>query len=302
MLARTVMGGVFIAILFLGIVYAAVSPTLQPIALPRFNIPGFAGGFGGIFERYALVKGTNVSEDVKLVSLNATVRFGAIAVAFSNEPNLALRAVYEHGANASELEANLTTVSADVIQVSLYGDTGGLNLTLGSGCQYDGDLGMRFGVAIMELGQYANVSRLAVKIRYAGGVVLNVTSGASFEKLDLNVDLGGVQLNTNAEQLGRSGTINMNVNMGGFIMGVDVNTASVGVSLEADVDVGGLMIDHEGFTGNGTQTHYSGKTVGYGVAEAKMDVVVVVGAGGGILQHQSAQLKLPGFGTVPAYK
>lgn len=298
MLARTILGGIFVAVLLIGIVYATVSPTLQPIVLPRFNIPGFAGGFGGVFERYALVKGTNASQSVGFVSLNATVKFGAISVVFSNEPNLALRAVFERGANASELETNLTTVSADSIQVSLYGEAGGLNLTLGSGCQYDGDLDMRFGAAVMELDQYTNISRLTVQIRYAGGVILNVTSGASFGRLDLNIDVGGVQLNTNAQQLGRSGMINMNINMGGFMMGVDVNTAHVGASLEADVDVGVLTLQHEGFTGNESQNHCSVKTEGYDIAEAKLDVKATVGAGGGILQHLSTQLKVPGFGTI----
>ncbi len=56
MLARTVLGEIFVAILVIGAVYAAVSPTLQPIAFPKMEIPWLAQG-NRIVNYYSLVKG-----------------------------------------------------------------------------------------------------------------------------------------------------------------------------------------------------------------------------------------------------
>jgi hypothetical protein len=295
MAARTVMGGIFVAILFLGTLYAAFAPLLQPIMLPRVQVPWFTGGTG-IIEQYDLVKGTNVSDAVKFIDLNVTVKFGAIFVVFSNKPNLALQAFFEHGTNAPELETNYTFDGNNSLQVSLHGESGSLNLTLGKDYRYDGDLGLRFGAVLMELGQYSDVGKLAVRIRYAGGVLLNVTSGASFEQLDLSMDIGGLLLNINADNLGRNGAINTNITMGGVMTDVGIDTARVGVSYEAEVDTGGLTVDQTYFEGPVSSTHCSVRTHGYASAAKKLDVKANIGAGGGSIQ-QSMGFGFPGFST-----
>ncbi len=295
MAARTVIGGIFVAILFLGILYAAFAPLLQPIMLPCVQVPWFTGGTG-IIEQYDLVKGTNVSDAVKFIDLNVTVKFGAIFVVFSNKPNLALQASFEHGTNVSELETNYTFDGNNSLQVSLHGESGSLNLTLGRDYQYDGNLGLRFGVVFMELGQYSDVGKLAVGIRYAGCVLLNVTSGASFEQLDLSMDVGGLLLNINTDDLGRNCAINTNITMGEVMTDVGINTARVGVSYEAEVDTGGLTVDQTYFEGPVSSTHCSVRTHGYASAAKKLDVKANIGAGGGSIQ-QSMGFGFPGFST-----
>ena len=295
MAARTVIGGVFVAILFLGLLYAAFAPLLQPIRLPRVQMPWFTGGTG-IIEQYGLVKGTNVSDSVRFVDLNVTVKFGAMFVVFSNKPDLALQASFEHGANAPELETNYTFDGNSSLQVSMHGESGSLNLTLGRGYRYDGELGLRFGAVFMELGQYSDVGKLAVEIRYAGGVSLNVTSGASFEQLDLSMDIGGLLMNINADNLGRNGAINTNITMGGVMTSVGIDTTQVGVSFEAEVDTGGLTVDQVYFEGPVSGTHCSVKTHGYASAARKLDVKANIGAGGGSIQ-QSMGFGFPGFST-----
>jgi hypothetical protein len=294
MIARATLGGIFVAILLVGIFYAALSPILQPIALPRIQMPWSAVGTG-VIEQYSLVKGTNVSSAVRFVNLNATVKFGGILVLFSNDPNLVLKAVFEHGPSASELDANSAPDGSDSLQANTYGATGSLNLTLGSSCQYGGSLNLRFGAVTMQLDQYSNIGKLAIKINYVGGVLLNVTSGASFEQLDLSMDVGGLQLNVNAENIERSGTITTNVNMGGVIVNAAVNTAHVGMSIEADVDTGGLTVDQTYFEGTVSNTHCSVKTHDYASANTKLDVRASIGAGGGIIQPSTSYV--PGFST-----
>jgi hypothetical protein len=293
---RMIVGEIFIAILLIGVVYAAVSPMLQPISFPQLQIPWFGARTGGATDHYALHKGANVSETVNYVDLNVTVKFGAVLVRFSDDPNLAVDAVFHRDTNASELEASYSSSEDDTMQVNLYGESGELNLTLGQRYEHGGDFGLRFGAVIMELGENSNASTFDVAIRYAGGMILNITEGASFGHIDFSVDLGGLVLNADTQQLGRSGSVDSAINIGGVIMTANVDTDHIGVSLEATVDTGGVTVTHGDFDGEVTNTACLVKTAGYSSADKKLDVTVNVGAGGVSLQGPTS-LWFPGIRT-----
>ncbi len=296
MAARTTLGGIFIAVLLIGVIYAAVSPILQPIVLPRIQLPWLAGTEGGLTETYDLVKGTNVSDAIEFVTLNVTVKFGSVSIAFTNDPDLIIKAAFQHRVNTSNLEANAAAIDSESLQVDLYGDTGMLNLTLGTGCQYDGSADMRFGGAVLDIGQYGNVSQLDISIKYAGGIVLNVTSGAYFEKLALRIEIGGVIANIDAQELGRNGRIETDITMGGMFLAAQLDTIKVGASLEAEVDTGGITVNHDAFQDQESTMHYSGKTIGYADTTNKLDIEATIGAGGITLQRQSLTSGFPWFG------
>ena len=234
---------------------------------------------------------------MKFVDLNVSMKFGGINMLFSNDPNLACGVSFERGVNASELEAKYReSDGGQVLQVDLYGESGGLNLTLGNSYQYSGTLGLRIGGVMMELGQYANVSRFAVFVKYVGGLDVKINSGASFEQIDLSVDIGGLQLTVDCDSLKSDGVINAGVTIGGFSMSVDVDTSGVGVSLGSTVDMGGLTVNHADFVGQVSERSCSVKTVGYASATHKLDVKATVGLGGVTLQ-KSIQYGFPGFPT-----
>jgi hypothetical protein len=295
MAARMVLGGIFIAILFIGVVYAAVSPILQPIVFPNVQLPWVSGG-GGLIETYNMIKGSNVSDTVAFVMLNVTVKFGSVSMTFTNDPSIVMKAAFQHKVNTSGLDANAVAVDSESSQINLFGDAGMLNLTLGSSCQYGGSADMRFGGAALDINQYGNLSQLDVNIKYAGGIVLNVTSGASFERLGLTVEIGGVVASIDTQDLGRSCRIETDITMGGVFLAVQVNTANVGASLEADVDTGSITVNHIDFQGQGSATHYSGRTTGYADATNKLDIQATMGAGGLTLQRQSLTSGFPWFG------
>jgi hypothetical protein len=291
-MARTVIGWVFVAIMVIGVIYAAVSPSLQPIVFPKVALPWFAQATGAS-DYYSLVKGTNVSQIINYVNLNTSVRFGAISVAFSDDPSLAVGVRFDRGQNASALEIS-QAVEDQVLNVSMYGEAGALNLTLGRSLQYNGSLNVRIGAATIKLDQYANVSKLEVKIEYIGGIVLDVHSGASFEKLDLAVDLGGIILNMDADHVAKDGAIDLSTNIGGVLMGINViNTSQVGVSLEGTVDMGGITTNNSQFTGTTSNTHCSLKTTNYYSADKKIDIEARTGLGG--ITLQPATQNMPGF-------
>ena len=292
-MVRTILGGVFVAILFIGVVYAAVSPLLQPVSFPRLRIPWLPAEEERVVDKYSLVKGVNVSHTAKIVNLSVGIKIGAINLLFSNDPNLACEISFERSVNASELEANhIESDERQVLHVNLYGELGGLNLMLGNSYNYNGTFDLRIGGATMELGQNANINKFAVLIKYIGGLNLKINTGASFEQNDLSVDIGGLQLAVDADSLKHSGTVNANVNIGAVSMIVAVDTGQVGVSLDATVDMGGLTVNHGDFEGRVSWTSCSVKTVEYSSATNKLDVKATIGLGWGTLQE-----RLPfGFG------
>jgi len=291
--ARTALGAVFIAILFIGAVYAVVSPVLQPISFPRFELPWFGVEGEKVVDKYSLVKGTNVSDTVKFANLNVSAKFGEVNLRFSNNPDLACGITFERSVNASQLEAGyVESDGGQFLHIDVYGEVGGLNLTLGNSYQYNGTFGLRIGGIMMELGQYANISKFAIFIKYAGGLDLKIDSGASFEQIDLSVDIGGLQLTVDADSLKSDGVINAGVNIGGFSIGVDVNTSEVGVSFDATVDIGGLTVNHDEFEGQVSERSCSVKTVGYAGSAHKLDVKATMGLGGVTLQ-KSLQYGFP---------
>ena len=290
-IARTILGWIFIAIMVVGVIYAALSPALQPIVFPEVQIPGFNQGTG-VSDYYSLIKNSNVSQNVNYVELNATVKFGAISVVFSDNSDVAVEAKFDRGENTSALATSQATEN-HVLRVNMYGEAGVLNLTLGRSLQYNGSLNLRIGGITTQLDQNANISKLQTQIEYIGGIVVDVHSGASFEQLNLAVDLGGIVLNIDADHITKNATINMNTNIGGASIGVNVNTAQIGASLEGTVDIGGITINNNQFTGTSSNTQCSLKTTNYQSADKKIDIKTKIGLGGITLQPTTQTI--PGF-------
>jgi len=276
-LVRMVIGEIFVAILVIGVVYAAVSPALQPIVFPKIEMPWLAQGNRTV-DDYSLVKGSNVSQTVSYVDLNVTVKFGAISLAFSNDPDLAVDARFDRGENASQFEANQAT-DGQVLRVSMNGEAGMLNLSLGNSFQYNGSLNLRIGGVTMTLGQYSNISKLNVRVEYIGGIILDIKDSAAFEKLDLSLNVGGVQFNSDANHILKDATINMNIDIGGATLGMGINTDLIGASLEGNVDIGRITVNTDRFTGTTSTNHCSVKTTGYDHSTKKIDVTVKIGLG-----------------------
>jgi hypothetical protein len=126
--------------------------------------------------------------------------------------------------------------------------------------------------------------------------MLNITDGASFGHIDFSVDLGGLILNIDAQQLGRSVSIDSAINIGGLVTTANVDTNHIGISLEAAVDTGGVTVTHGDFDGEITKTACSVKTAGYSSADKKLDVTANVGAGGVSLQGPTS-FWFPGIRT-----
>jgi hypothetical protein len=140
----------------------------------------------------------------------------------------------------------------------------------------------------MELNQHANVNTLDVTVRYIGGILVDVRNGTALNQLNLNVNLGGVQLNADASSLPSNAAVDVTVNIGGLSLGVDVNAAQVGVGVDAAVDFGGVTVDTSYFSGTVSAMQCSVRTDGFGGATHKLNVVANVGLGG-VNVHKGVQ-------------
>ncbi|MDH7563471.1 MAG: hypothetical protein QHH24_01105 [Candidatus Bathyarchaeota archaeon] len=283
--ARTILGWVFVAILLIGGVYAAVSPILQPIRFPKISLPWIITEADSIIDHYSLVREINSSSSIKHVTLNVSVMFGALNLLFLDSPSLVCEASFRRNISMSALNTSYTETSGEHAAVRLHGKVGELNLTLGKNYQYDGVLDVRIGGMVVELGENSNISRLMLSIRYFGGLFMTVKNEASFEQIDMNLNIGGILLTVDAESLKKDGIINAGVNIGGYSMSVDVDTEKIGVRLNSTVDIGSLTIAHSSFTGSATKTQCYVETTDYTHATNHLNINAVVGLGGGTIQE-----------------
>jgi hypothetical protein len=120
----------------------------------------------------------------------------------------------------------------------------------------------------MTVGKYSNISKLDVRVEYIGGIFLDPKDGAACEQLDLSLNLGGIQLNSDANHILEDATVNININIGGTALGLGINTDLIGASLEGNVDVGAITVNDK-FTGITNTNHCSVKTPGYDHATKK---------------------------------
>ncbi|MBS7633384.1 hypothetical protein KEJ15_07210 [Candidatus Bathyarchaeota archaeon] len=151
--ARTILGEVFVAILLIGGVYAAVSPVLQPFRFPEIRLPWIITEEDGIVDRYSLIREINASSSIKYVTLNVSVKFGALNLQFLDTPSLVCEASFRRNISMSALNTSYTETSGEHAAVGLHGEVGELNLTLGKNYQYDGVLDVRIGGMVAELGE-----------------------------------------------------------------------------------------------------------------------------------------------------
>ncbi|MBS7633385.1 hypothetical protein KEJ15_07215 [Candidatus Bathyarchaeota archaeon] len=125
---------------------------------------------------------------------------------------------------------------------------------------------------------------------------MTVKNEASFEQIEMNLNIGGVLLTIDAESLKKDSLINVGVNIGGYSMSANVDTKKVGVRLNSTVDIGSLTIAHNSFTGSATKTQCHVETTDYTNATSHLNVNAVVGLGGGTLQ-ETQPYQFPGLSS-----
>jgi len=236
MTTREILGGIIISILVIGLVYAAVSPTVSPVAPP---------------ERKPIVTektlyGTTLP-GVTFVNLNLTIKAGGVEINFTNDENLIYRLRFEQDANVTAPTVEYGSAIAGVLPVDVFAETADLYATFGSGVAYNGTLRVGLGALSLVLSEHSNVDNFDAIVMYAGGLSVEVLDDASFNQLNLRMVAGGLMLRIDANNLQKSGSISTRTELGAVIVEPITVGSNLGVSLAAFTDMGSIALNPEGF-------------------------------------------------------
>jgi len=275
MTTREILGGIIIAILVIGLIYAAVSPIVSP-AVPVERKP--------VITEKTLYSTT--VPGVTFVNLNLTIKGGGVEVNFTDDENLVYRLRFEQDANQTAPTVEYGIVTAGVLPVNVFAESADLYATFGSDCTYNGTLRVGVGALSLVLSEHSNVENLDAIVMYAGGLSVEVLDDASFNQLNLKIVAGGLMLRVDANNLQKSGSISARIELGGVIVQPISVGSNLGVSLTAFADIGGISLTPGDFVvEKQTDTECKIRTTNYPASTTKLDIDIFLGLGGGMINQ-----------------
>jgi len=277
MRTQEILGGIIIAILVVGVIYAAVSPIVSPIVPPEFRE-----------EREKVITEKTLDSatvpGVTFVNLNLTIKAGGVEVNFTSDNNLIYKLRFEQDENVTAPSVEYGSVSEGVLSVNLFAETANLYVTFGSGCTYNGTLRVGVGGLSLVLNEDSRVDEFNGVVMYAGWMSVEVLDYASFNQLNLKMVAGGLGLRVDANNLQKSGGISTRIEVGGFFIEPISTGPNLGVSLAAFADVGGIALNPGDFVVK-KQTDRECKTTKNYPASTNLEIDIFVGLGGGLINQ-----------------
>ena len=284
MRTNTIIGGIIFVILLSSIVYIFIAPFVyRPII--------FIDGEGTKVTREYSLNATQVP-GVENVNLNFTIKAGGLDVAFTNDSNLVYWFIFEQ--DEGEAAPSLTNITVgNELFVNVTSDSGNVKATFGNYYNYSGTLEVGAGGISAVLSEVAHIDSLDLVATYVGGIFIEILNNASFDHLNTTVNTGGIILRIQAETLGKNSTLSSIVEVGGVLVESLPNEPTLGIELNALIDLGGISVNRDNFSiFKETDTECEMRSTDYLTAPKKLDINIFTGAGG-ILINQ------PFFQTFP---
>ncbi len=273
MRARLTIGGMVIAILLVGMIYAFILPIIYNPELSNQ---------GNVITEYTL-DGTQVP-GVDYINLNITIKAGGLAVSFTGNSNMVYRLRFKQDENEAEPLVKYARVDNKLL-VNVLTENSELEATFGNRYIYNGTLKVGLGVLSTVLSEHSSVDSFNFIVAYAGGLSLEILEDASFNHLSLKANAGGVRLRVNAPSLRRSGSISARVEVGGFFI-ERITVGNLGVRLAAFTDIGRIALNPAGFEViKEAETACEIRTSNYLTAPLRLDINISVGLGGAVINH-----------------
>lgn len=274
MTTREILGGTVIAILVIGLIYAAVSPAVSP-AVPPEGKP--------VITEKTLLSAT--VPGVTFVNLNLTIKGGGVEVNFTDDENLVYRLRFEQDENVTAPTVEYGIVTAGVLPVNVFAESADLYATFGAGCTYNGTLRVGVGAISLVLSEHSNVDNIDAIVMYAGGLSVEVLNDASFNQLNLKIVAGGLRLRVDANNLRKSGSISTRIELGGIFIEPISTGPNLGISLTAFADMGGIALNPGNFVvEKQTDRECKIRTTNY-PASTNLDIDIFLGLGGGMINQ-----------------
>jgi len=268
MTTREILGGTVIAILVIGLIYAAVSPIVSP-AVPEERKP--------VITEKTLLSAT--VPGVTFVNLNLTIKSGGVEVNFTNDDNLIYRLRFEQDENLTAPTVGYGSVTAGVLSVNIFAETADLYATFGSGVTYNGTLRVGLGALSLVLSEHSNIDNFNAIVMYAGGLSVEVLDDASFNQLNLRMVAGGLMLRIDANNLQKSGRISTSIELGGLFIEPISTGPNLGVHVTALADMGSIALNPGDFVvEKQTDRECEIRTMNY-PASTNLNIDIFVGLG-----------------------
>lgn len=279
MRTQEILGGIVIAILVVGVIYAAVSPIVLPVVPPVF-----------LEERKKVVTEKTLYSatvpGVTSVNLNLTIKAGGVEVNFTSDNNLIYKLRFEQDENVTAPIVEYGSVTeTGVLPVNVFAETADFYATFGSGCTYNGTLRVGLGGLSLVLGEDSHVDNFNAIVMYAGGLSVEVLENTSFNQLNLKIVAGGLRLRVDASNLQKSASISTRIEVGGFFIEPMSTGPNLGISLAAFADIGGITLNPGDFVvEEETGRECKIRTTNY-PASTNLDIDIFVGLGGGMINQ-----------------
>ncbi|MGQ9469200.1 MAG: hypothetical protein ACUVTD_05165 [Nitrososphaerales archaeon] len=287
MKANTIIGGIIIAILLASVIFAFASPIILG-PLIRFE------------EEPKVTRTYSFTSDdapgVDYINLNFTVKAGGIAVNFTDDSNLIYRFVFEQ--ESGVVKPYIENVTAgNKLLVNVFAESGDVGVTFGNQFIYNGTLKLGVGGITAKLSKDANLEFFNLIVMYAGGVSVEIYDNASFDRLDIKANTGGIRLYVNSVNLERNSSISAEVEVGGIITDSLLLGSDLGCRLKGFADIGGIALNTVDFEKiKETFNEVEIRSNNYLTAPTRLEIEIFLGLGGAIISQQPSFTFPIGFG------
>ncbi|MEM3382909.1 MAG: hypothetical protein QXL52_00405 [Nitrososphaerales archaeon] len=275
MKGNTITGGIIITILLTSIIFTFTSSIFLESPIK------FGEDVSGVIRTYTLV-----SEDVpgaKHINLNFTVKAGRIYINFTDDSNLIYKFVFKQDKEAKRPNIENITFNNGLL-VNVMAESGDIKITLGNNYIYNGTLRVGLGGITARFSNYSNIEFFDLSAIYAGGVLVDIEDGASFDNFNLRVNSGGITIQIKANSLKKSSNISARVELGGVIINSIPVGMNLGSRLRAIADIGGVSINPGNFSIiKQTANEVEIMTNNYLMAPTKLDIEIFTGLGGTLI-------------------
>jgi hypothetical protein len=217
-------------------------------------------------------------QGINYVNINLISNTSSVDISFQNNSDSIYDITVNRDNNSKEPSVTYNK-QGNILNVNILLDSGSTRLVLGNKHTYNGTFDTKVGGFSASLTNDSKIDNFSTNIKYIGGGMLNIVD-TSFNKLNMNVNLGGFTIQGENSNIKKSGIISTNVQIGG-VNAIIRPKNDVGIKIRATTDLGGFSFEPSGFEviKNDTTT-LDIQTVGYNNQNIKLQVDNVIGLGG----------------------
>ncbi|HID17267.1 TPA: hypothetical protein EYP26_03145 [Candidatus Bathyarchaeota archaeon] len=270
MKVKSVIGGIALSILILSSIQVLFLVKSYRVKEPFQEVKE-----GEILRKFRL-EGKDV-KGIKYVNLNFMLRVGGVYFNVT-EGAFIYEMAFKQAVDSPEPFISRVK-EGDRLDVKVFAFSGNVKILLSKKYVYNGSFEVEAGGMDFMIPDGANLDSLHLKVKFAGGVSIRILDNASFRRLLVEVNTGGVALVTSASSFKGLGEVVCETKVGGI--SIYVGKPKFGVRIFGEVEVGETMVNPKGLSiVKRNLKGFTAVTENYESEANKLDFVLKVGLGG----------------------